>query len=305
MQRTPALVLCSLLALAAPAAAAPLDVRDEEGFGESLLALTFDLPEGWTGRGRIAWLKPCSSSDMYEIVVQAASADGQSGLRLVPGHQIVWLGVDTAGADPFLAQMAVQQNEQALADMQAQFAGSNCHVGRIAGTADILARLILPRRPEGARVLATTPDAAKIARFRETFAPDAGGIRTDFDAVVVELAYPGAGGELRERLWLSWYRFRDDPAVGRFPGMVHMMHETVTVEGMAFAWAPAVRAGADLAAAAAALRGVRVDPGWVARVRAEQARRAEERRRIEAEAEARRRARENAGQSRHGRVPGG
>jgi hypothetical protein len=271
--------------------AAPFEIRDDEGFGESLTALTFDLPEGWQGQGRVAWLKPCSGNELYEVLFTATSPDGQSGLRMVPSHQIVWNGVDVTGVDPMFANLAVAQAEQALADMRAQFRDSNCHVGMVGGTDEIVRRLILPNRPAGARVLASTPNEAQKATYRQTVGTEMPGMKIDFDAVILDLAYPGPQGELRERLWLSWYRFADDPSANRMPGMPQYRFQTVTVEPMTFVWAPAARAEADFAAAGAIIASARADPGWLSRVRAEQQRRADERRRTQAETEAARQAR--------------
>lgn len=277
--------------LAHPASAAPFEIRDNEGFGESLTALTYDLPEGWQGSGRVAWLKPCSGNDLFEVLYTITSPDGQSGLRLLPSHQIVWNGVDVTSVDPMFGQMAAAQAEQGLADLRTQFKNSNCHVGTVTGTEEIIQRLILPRRPEGARVLTTTPNEAQKALYRQTIATPMPGLKTDFDAVILDLAYPGPQGELRERLWLSWYRNSDDPAANQIPGMPRMRFQNVTVEPMIFVWAPAARAEADFAAAATIVASGRADPGWVARVRAEQQRRADERRRTQADSEAARQAR--------------
>jgi hypothetical protein len=279
------------VALATAAAAGPFEIKDNEGFAESMTALTYDLPAGWKAQGRIAWLKPCSGSELYEILFTATSPDGQSGVRMVPSHQIVWNGVDVTGVDPMLAQLAVGQTEQGLADLRAQFKNSNCHVGTVTGTDEIIRRLILPKRPAGARVLATTPNAAQMTIYRQMAGVQMPGMKTDFDAVILDLAYPGAQGELRERLWLSWYRYADDPAVNRIAGLPHLHFQVVTVDAQTFVWAPAARAEADFTTAAALLASGRADAGWQAKVRAEQQRRADERRRIQGETEAERQAR--------------
>jgi hypothetical protein len=270
-----------LLPAAAPAA--PFEVRDDEGFGESLTALTIDLPDGFTGQGRIAWVKPCSGSDMFEILFTATTPDGQRGMRTQPSHQFVWNGADVTGVDPTVAQLTLQQIAQGLADMQAQFAGSNCHVGTIAGTEDLIARLILPRRPAGARVLQVTADEPRLAAFRQSLGAQVPGMLTDFDAVIVDLTYPGVTGPLRERLWLAWYRFRDDPATGRIAGLPALQYQTTTVEAPRFIWAPEATATADFAALERAMASTRADPVWQGRVNAERQRRAEERRRTQAD----------------------
>lgn len=303
MTKWPGLALIAAAVLAGSAAAAPFEIKDTEGFGTEMTALTLDLPDGWQGQGRIAWLKPCSANELYEVVFSAASPDGQSGMRMMPGHQIVWNDIDVTGTDPMFAQISLQQAEQMRADMRQQFRDSNCHVGTAGGTDQILATLILPRRPAGVRVLRQQPDAARIAQFRQTLGAQVPGMKTDFDAVVVDLSYPGAGGEaVVERLWLAWYRFQDDPAVGRIPGLPQLRYQTVTVEAPVFVWAPEAQAG-TLDALAAVIAGARADPVWLEKVRTEQSRRAEERRRTQAQdntaREAARKAREEAADKRH------
>lgn len=105
--------LMALLFLMQPAGAEPYAISDTEGFATAMTAATIDLPVGWQGQGHVAWNKPCSGNEFYEIIFLATSADGQSGIRIMPGHFISWNDVAVDGVDPYLAQMAVAQSEAA------------------------------------------------------------------------------------------------------------------------------------------------------------------------------------------------
>lgn len=274
-----------VLLMAAPAGAGPFEVTDSEGFGAPMTATTIDLPEGWTGQGRVAWSKPCSGNEFYEIVFSARSADGQSGMRIMPGHFISWNDVVVDGVtDPALAQMAVAQAEAARNDLRTQFRNSNCHVAWAGGTQDLIDRLVLPKRPAGARVTAIRPDEPQRAAFAKGIgAAGPSGGKTYYDAVIVELTYPGAQGPLAEQLLLSWYMFTDDPAQ-RLPGFPAFTMQATYVEPLRFVWAPAAQA-AGLPKALAALQGARVNADWVAKVREVQAERYRKRAAEQAEAE--------------------
>ena len=264
---------------------APVDITDGEGFGELLTALTLDLPTGWQGKGHVAWLKPCSGNDMYEVIFSAAAPDARSGLRMMPGHKVMWTEARVGGVDPYLAQLAVAQNEQSLAAMRSQFRDSNCHVGQVQTSEQILRALVLSKRPQGARIDRIAPNAPVMAQFKAGIgAGTVSGIRTTYDAVIADISYTDPSGPMVERVWLSWYRFADDPAM-QVPGMPGMGFETTIIETISLAYAPASRPG-DLDVAAGILASTRVNPVWFAKVQAEQAKRQEEQRRIQAERQA-------------------
>lgn len=286
----PLAALAAML-LAAQALAEPFTIMDSEGFGAPMEAITLDLPAGWTASGRIAWLKPCSANSLYEIILTAQAPDGRSGLRMMPGHSVQWLGVTIDGTvDPMLAQLATAQVETARNEMRTAFQKSNCHVGQVADTQAILDALVLPKRPAGARVERIAPDEAKLAAYRTGFAQQVAGMVTRFDAVTVDLAYPSQG-ETVERLWLSWYQFADDPQATYMRGMPSNHFQSTTVEAPVLAFAPRERAG-DLDTLAQAIKGARVHPAWQAKVQEVQRKAAEEQARARQQSEAERKTRE-------------
>jgi hypothetical protein len=284
LDRLAALALVCLLA--GPAGADPFVITDSEGFGAAMPALTIDLPPGWAATGRIAWNKPCSANELFEIVLNARSADGQAGLRITPGHSVQWIGASAdRSVDPMIAQMALAQAESARNQMQTAFRDSNCHVGQVADTAAILNALVLPKRPQGARVTRIAPDETRLAGYRAAFGQQMAGLITRFDAAVVDLVWPGPGGGVAERLWLSWYQFADDPRATYIAGLPGNHYQATTIETLAFAWAPGHRA-AEIDAAERALKTMRADPAWQARVQEVQKKLADERARARQQSEA-------------------
>lgn len=271
--------------LALPLRAEPFAIMDREGFSEPMTAITIDLPPGWTATGRIAWLKPCSGNELYEVILNARSADGQAGLRLMPGHSVQWLDVSADHTvDPMIAQMAVAQAESSRNQMRTAFRDSNCHVGKVADTRSILDALVLPKRPQGVRITGIAPDEGKLATYRASIGQPVHGMVTSFDAAVVDLAWAGPSGEMVERVWLAWYQFADDPRANYMAGIPGNHFQNTTIEGITLAWAPAARA-AEIEAAEAALKAARVDPAWQARVQEAQRKLAEERARAREQAQ--------------------
>lgn len=283
------------------AAAAPFTITDQEGFGAPMPALTLDLPPGWEATGRIAWTKPCSANELYEIILNARSGDGQAGLRIAPGHSVQWVGASADHTvDPMLARMAIAQAESSRNQMQTSFRDSNCHVGQVADTQAVLQALVLPKRPQGARITRIAPDEAKLSAYRAGLGQQVPGLITRFDAVVVDLVWPGNGSEMVERLWLSWYQLADDARANYMAGLPGSHYQSTTVEAMAFAWAPRDRA-AELDAAERALRGMKADPAWQARVQEVQKKLAEERARARQQSDAARKQQEDRRDAEHRR----
>lgn len=286
--------------LAAGARAEPFTIMDKEGFGAPMEAITLTLPPGWTADGRIAWQKPCSANALYEIILTARAPDGRSGLRIMPGHSVQWLGVTVDGTvDPMIAQLAQAQVETARNEMRTAFQKSNCHVGEVSGTQAILDTLVLSKRPAGARVERITPDETRLAAYRSSIGQQVGGMVTRFDAVTVDLAYP-AHGETVERLWLSWYQFADDPQASYMRGMPTNHFQATTIEALTFAFAPRERAG-DLDTLAQALKEARVHPAWQAKVQEVQRKAAEEQARARQQSEAERKMQEAKRDEQHRR----
>jgi len=271
---SPAALVLALLPLAG--LAEPLAVVDSEGFGAPLTALTLDLPAGWAGTGKVIWTKPCSGNELFEFSVSAASADGQSGLRMKPGHQVQWADTTVdASVDPMVAQMALAQAEALKNQMRTQFRGSNCHFGKLGGTEAevtqaLIRALVLPDLPAGARVTALQPNAAMLASYKGGLLPAAPGFVSRYDAQVVDLAFDGPNGPMLERLWLSWSQFGTDPDAPAPPGFPAMQFQTVIVDTISFVYAPANRPG-DIAAGTAAITSVKADLAWIEAVRKVQA----------------------------------
>jgi len=265
------------------AMADPFAVKDTEGFGIEMTALTMELPPGWNGQGRIAWTKPCSANELYETILTATSPDGQSGLRIMPGHQVNWSDttVDRT-VDPAIAQMVVAQAEAARNQMRTAFQNSNCHVGQVAGTEQILQTLILSKRPADVRVVSMKPNEPVIALYKSGFGAAQTGMIVRYESQIIEMAYTGPAGPMVERLWLTWYQFSDDPQFNYMAGVPTLRYQNTTIASITFAYAPAGRA-ADLDTAAAALATVKADTGWTAKVREVQERINEERRRAQKE----------------------
>ncbi len=278
-----AAVLAASLLFAQPTLADPTAILDNEGFAQQMTAATITLPPGWQGNGRVAWNKPCSGNEFYEILFSATSPDGQSGLRIMPGHLINWNDVDVTGVDPYIAQMSVAQADALRNDQRTQFRNSNCHVGQVTSTQQLIDNLILAKRPAGAKVTAIEPNEALRATYAQTFANQPGG-KTYYDAVIVHLTYPGANGPVAERDTLSWYMFTDDPAM-QVAGMPRIIYQATFVDPITLIWAPADRP-ADLALAEAALKGMQADTTWLAKVREVQNARNQQRQKDRAEANA-------------------
>lgn len=278
--------LLAFILLTEASHADPLSVIDDEGFGAQMTAMTLDLPAGWTGSGKVIWNKPCSGNELYELSVMATSADGQSGIRMKPGHQLQW--VDTtvdASVDPYLAQMALAQAASLKAQMKTQFQRSNCHFGRLDGpeaqvTQGLIRALILPDLPAGAQVTGMQPNPTMLASYKAAMLPAQAGFFSRYDAQIVDLAYAGSAGPMVERLWLTWSQFGSDPAAPGLPGFPRTDFQTLTLDTITFAFAPASRPQ-DIEAAAAAIQGAKVDARWSAELRKVQDKIAEERRKTQ------------------------
>lgn len=184
----------ALFVLVQPVGAESYAILDNEGFAAAMTAATIDLPAGWQGKGHVAWNKPCSGNEFYEIIFSATSADGQSGIRMMPGHFISWNDVAVDGVAPYLAQMAVAQTEALRNQQRTQYRHSNCHVGQVTGTQQLVAQLILPKRPAGATVTAIEPNQALRATYAKTVGVPQQGMKSAYDAVTVHLRYGGAEG---------------------------------------------------------------------------------------------------------------
>ncbi len=252
------------------------EILDRQGFGKPLTAYTVELPPGWQARGEILWQKPCSGNDLYELDFYARSPDGLTGLRIQPGHQIIWLAPITAGMDPSLVQMMAAQTEAQLNQLRTRFRNSNCHVGLVTGTQQLFDTLVKPARPADMKVTATTHNADQKKHFETMFGATGGtGMDTFFDAVRVDMTYALGAQQIEESLWMSWYAFQ--PAAND-PVMAGSYQQTI-VEPLRLTWLLPSRRAQDQAALDALVRSIKVDPDWQARIQEVQRKVAENNRR--------------------------
>ncbi|MCR9138569.1 MAG: hypothetical protein NXI27_21390 [Alphaproteobacteria bacterium] len=182
-------------------------IMDRQGFDRPVPAFTISVPGGWQSSGQVLWNKPCSDDEFYAVLFRTVSPDGTQGLRIRPGHQIIWTEIYSNTGDPTMDSMAIAQNEAALNKARTQFRKSNCHVGRVTGTRQLADRLILRHRPKDAEILSIKVLTDLKATLRQTVANNgmAGlGIDTYFDAVRVRLRYNSKTGMVDEDVDLVW-----------------------------------------------------------------------------------------------------
>lgn len=182
-------------------------IMDQQGFDRPVPAFTISVPTGWKSSGQVLWNKPCSDDEFYAVVFRTISADGSQGLRIRPGHQIIWTEIYSNSGDPTMDAMAIAQNEAALNQARTQFRKSNCHVGRVTGTRQLAERLVLRHRPKDAEILSIRVLTDLKETLRQTVANNgmAGlGIDTYYDAVRVRLRYNSKVGMVDEDVDLVW-----------------------------------------------------------------------------------------------------
>lgn len=245
------------------------EIRDNEGFERPMVAHVATVPDGWSTTGRIAWNKPCSSNDLYETLFATRSPDGANGARIMPGFQFFVDHAQLAPGyppDPML-NMMLAQSEAMNQNMATQFRGSNCGVGQMNGTDDILNRLILPNRPAGARVLNAQANQAEIDMMRQTFGPGMSGVSISFDSQIIDIGYALNSRPTTERLFLSWYTFTQQPL--DMGGIIVSNSHTV-VEPLRFVWTSSANASTAIPQLERILSSIQTNPDWhrrVARVR--------------------------------------
>jgi len=253
-------VLFGLL-VAGPAIAQPMktyEIIDAQGFGAPITAYTVSVPQSWSAEGQIVWNKPCSGNDYFELIFTARSPDGRTGYRIMPGFQISWINSVVSGFDPQLAQIVLAQDEAQRNEMRTKFRNSNCHVGQVTGSDQLLQELVLTNRPAGTVVKKTVRDEATLAALKTTFEVNQPGMKSFYDALVVELEYPLGGAPVEETLFFSWYLFQFEPLD---PTMGTFLQQTF-VDSLRFAWLAPERRQADQAELAAIVGSLKVNPVW-------------------------------------------
>lgn len=248
-----------------PLAAERFEIRDIEGFERPMVAHVATVPDGWNTTGRIAWNKPCSSNDLYETLFSTRSPDGSSGARIMPGFQFMIDRAQLAPGyppDPML-NMMLAQSEAMNQNMATQFRGSNCGVGQLNGTEDVLNRLILPNRPQDVRILGAQANRAEIDMMRQTFGPSLPGVSVSFDSQIIDLGYTLNSRPTTERLYLSWYTFSQEPF--DMGGIIVSNSHTI-VEPLRFVWTQSTNANTAIPQLEGILSSIRTNPDWQRRV---------------------------------------
>lgn len=255
------ITLCAPFALTAE----QFEIKDSEGFERPMVAHVVIVPSGWQSSGRIAWDKPCSGNDLYETLFVTRSPDGQSGARIMPGFQFFMDSARPAPGyppDPMI-NMMVAQSEASLQNMASQFRGSNCAVGELRGTQDIVNRLILPNRPAGTRILQSKANQSEINMMRQTFGGGLDGVTISFDSQIIDLGYTLNNTPTTERLYLSWFNFTQAPFD---MGGVIVSNSHTVVDPLRFVWSPTSNANQAIAQLENILGGIQTDQAWLKRV---------------------------------------
>lgn len=275
MMRRIALTLA--LALAAGQAAAQMttyEVKDRQGFDRELVAYTIDVPRDWQVEGQVLWQKPCSGNELYELVLTARAPDGRTGLRIMPGHQVIWNEAILAGLDPYTEAQMKAQVEADRNRLRTQFQGSNCHVTLIRDAEWLVQTFVLSQRP-GAQLLKRTPNEPMRQQLGQLAAGQGPGMSVAYDATVLELTYPLGAGPVIERVGFSWYMFQSEI---RDPTMYFLNQHTI-VNALELEWFATERRAADEALLKQIGASFRINPDWQARVAEVQRKLSEQRRR--------------------------
>lgn len=182
-------------------------IMDRQGFDRPVPAFTIVVPKGWNSQGQVLWNKPCSDDEFYAVLFRTTSPDGAQGLRLRPGHEIIWTEVYSNTGDPTIDAMTIAQNESALNKARTLFRKSNCHVGKVSGTRQLAEKLILRNRPKDAEILSIRVLSDLKATLRQTVANNGMadlGVETYYDAARVRLRYNTNVGMIDEDVDLVW-----------------------------------------------------------------------------------------------------
>lgn len=269
-----ALLTWLLWATAAAAQMVPYEVKDRQGFEREMVAYTLDVPRDWQVEGQILWQKPCSGNDLYELVLTARSPDGRTGIRVVPGHQILWNEAILAGLDPYLESQMKAQVEADRNRLRTQWQGSNCHVGLVRDAEALVNSFVLSQRP-GAQVLNRTPNEAMRQQYAQLGSgAQVPGMSVSYDAFTLELTYPLGAGPVIERVGFSWYMFQSEIR----DATMYALNQHTVVNALQLEWLAAERQAADEALLKQIGASFRANPEWQRKVGEVQQKLAEQRR---------------------------
>lgn len=246
------------------------DIMDRQGFDRPMVAYTIDVPSDWSARGEIVWIKPCSSSDVYEMVLDIRSPDGLSGFRIQPGFKLFWNDIVISGFDRQTAQLMTAQVAADRNRLATELRGSNCHVQLVQSPDQLFNGAV--SRPADMRVLDRIPIEAARQNYQSIFGSPTQGMKVFFDAEQVDMSYTINGQEVRESLFFSWYMFQLeplDPSFGTFS-------QTTVIEPLRSGRVAVSRQQRDEAILARIVASLEPDSAWQAKMDAFNARRSQQ-----------------------------
>lgn len=262
------------MAGAAQAQMVPYEIKDRQGFEHEMVAYSLEVPRDWQVEGQVLWQKPCSGNDLYELVLTARSPDGRTGVRVVPGHQILWNEAILSGLDPYLEAQMKAQVEADRNRVRTQWQGSNCHVGVVRDAEMLVQSFVFAQRP-GAQVLKRTPNEGLRQHYAQLANGAQGpGMSVAYDAFTLELTYQLGGGHVVERVGFSWYMFQSEIR----DATLYMLNQHTVVNSMQLEWLAVERQAADEALLQQIGASFRINPEWQRKVGEVQQKLAEQRR---------------------------
>jgi hypothetical protein len=152
----PSLILIASARLSAqPVRMHTVEIIDNQGFGERLVAGRFMAPVGWTAQGFAAWpgkqkMVPCKPTPSFAY--QAVSPEKTTGVQVFPGD--TWLSTPNPA---FARQLLAQQNSTHVV--------THCEVRPLVSAADYLKGLIA--REKSVQIVSSgpMPDGNQLARM--------------------------------------------------------------------------------------------------------------------------------------------
>jgi len=255
------------------------EIKDRQGFDREMVAYTVDVPQDWQVEGQILWQKPCSGNDLYELVLTARSPDGRTGVRILPGHQVIWNEAILAGLDPYIDAQMKAQVEAERNRLRTQWQGSNCHVALVRDAEALVQNFVLAQRPAGTQVLKRTPNETLRQQFAQLGAGQAPGMSVAYDALTLELTYPLGSGPVIERVGFSWYMFQTEMR----DTTMYMLNQHTVVNMIELQWFAVERQVADEALLKQIAASFKANPEWQKKVGEVQQKLAEQRRQTNAE----------------------
>ncbi len=174
-----------------------VEIIDRIGFEKPLVAFTLMIPADWQGEGGVVWGQNtgCGGSG-YNTNYSASSADGRSGVQIIPSFSWVWNNFSGPGQ-------------------------SGCPFVQISSVQQYLQYLVSQTRP-GAQIIDFRPRADLVEPYKQLNSnmPMGGGseMRTWIEAGEVLISGNVNGAEIRETIaaivYMNYSLFRDGTGMG-------------------------------------------------------------------------------------------